>query len=446
MSLSSSSSKFGFWSVFELVTISQIGSGLMLPAQLAAFGSLSLVGWGISSLGALVLAVIFTELCARNPKMGGPHVYINEAFGPSAAFFTGWAYWVVSWVSTVAIITSAVGYLSPLLFGAASNSSLILAIEIGIISWAIFLNLKGTEKSTKTKLSRIILKLVPLVLVPICALFFFDKTNFTPASNYALSLDDISPLNSVILITLWGFIGFESATATAEKVHQPAKTIRYAVILGTLFVAVVYFTSTLGIMGVMPGQELMNSKAPYADAAYIMGGKWGYLFISAACALIGLGAVNAWTLASGHVALGVTQDGLMPKFFAKTNKHGAPTGALLMNWIGTISILVLLHKESLAQQINTIIDLSVICSLFIYAFCSLAYLKILFANDKKVPIWQWACGIFSLLFCTWIISSTDLNTLLISSLFALSGTPFFLLRFKKILKSGLRPAQSNLLT
>lgn len=446
MSLSSSSSKFGFWSVFELVTISQIGSGLMLPAQLAAFGSLSLVGWGISSLGALILAIIFTELCARNPKMGGPHVYINEAFGPSAAFFTGWAYWVVSWVSTVAIITSAVGYLSPLLFGAASNSALILAIEIGVITWAILLNLKGTEKSTKTKLSRIILKLVPLVLVPICALFFFDKTNFTPASTYTLSLNDISPLHSVILITLWGFIGFESATATAEKVHQPAKTIRYAVICGTLFVAIVYFTSTLGIMGVMPGQELMNSKAPYADAAYIMGGKSGYLFISAACALIGLGAVNAWTLASGHIALGLTQDGLMPKFFAKTNKHGAPTGALLMNWIGTISILVLLHKESLAQQINTIIDLSVICSLFIYAFCSLAYLKILFANDQKVPIWQWACGGFSLLFCCWIIFSTDLNTLLISSLFALSGAPFFLIRLKKILKSGLTPVQSNLLT
>jgi APA family basic amino acid/polyamine antiporter len=433
--MSLSSRKIGFWSVFELVTISQIGSGLMLPAQLAAFGTLSLVGWGISGLGALILAVVFAELCVRNPKMGGPHVYVNETFGPTAAFFTGWAYWVASWVSTVAIITSAVGYISPLLGDPSSDMTLV--IEIAIITWATFINFNGTNKASKTKLSTIIIKLVPLILVPVIALFFFDKSNFATLDTYTSNLDGVSPLNNVILITLWGFIGFESATATADKILQPSKTIRYAIILGTLFVAAVYFTSSLGIMGIIPGQTLMNSKAPYADAAYIMGGMGGYVFISLVCALICLGAVNAWTLASGHIALGVTQDRLLPKFFAKTNKHGAPIAALLISWLGTILILILIHKESLAQQINTIIDLSVITFLYIYGICCLAYLKILYLSRKKAPIWQWGTGLVSLGFCAWIIASTDIATLLIASLFVLSGLPIFLLRFKKIIKSGL---------
>jgi APA family basic amino acid/polyamine antiporter len=144
--MSLSSNKIGFWSVFELVTISQIGSGLMLPAQLAIFGTLSLIGWIISGLGALILAIVFAELCVRNPKMGGPHAYIKEAFGPTAAFFSGWTYWIISWVSTVAIITSAVGYISPLL-GSTDSTMITLSLEIAIISWATPFKFKGSRNS-----------------------------------------------------------------------------------------------------------------------------------------------------------------------------------------------------------------------------------------------------------------------------------------------------------
>ncbi len=437
--MSLSSSKIGFWSVFELVTISQIGSGLMLPAQLAAFGSLSLIGWGISGLATLILAIVFSELCARNPKMGGPHVYVQEAFGPSAAFFTGWTYWVVSWVSTVAIITSAVGYISP--FFGEINPNITLALDIAIITWTTFVNFKGLEKASKATFSTIVIKLVPLILVPIVALFYFDSANFAPTHHTYTSISDsLSPLNAVILITLWGFIGFESVTAAADKIHQPAKTIRYAMILGTLFVTAVYFISSLGIMGIMPSESLMQSKAPYADAAFIMAGQTGYLLISITCAVICLSAVNAWTLATGQIALGVTQDGLMPKIFSATNKHGAPSSALLISWAGTILILVLIHKESMAQQINMIIDVTVIAGLFIYTICSLAYLKILYLRQSRVPPWQWLCGMTSIGFCIWVISATEFTTLLIASIFILSGLPVFLIRAKKI--RGLRLSPS----
>lgn len=441
------SNKIGFWSVFELVTISQIGSGLMLPAQLAAFGSLSLIGWGISGFGALILAIIFTELCVRNPKMGGPHAYIREAFGSTAAFFTGWTYWVASWVSTVAIITSAVGYLSPLILGDKDSVLITLSLEMGIITWATILNLKGIAQTRKTTFSTVIIKVIPLILVPIMGLFFFDKSNFSVLNVSLTSSQGLSYCNNVILITLWGFIGFESATASADKIHRPSKTIRQALIFGTLFVVVVYFISTLGILGMIPGEVLISSKAPYSDAAYIIAGASGYIFISLVCAYICLNAVNVWTLASGHIALGATQDGLLPKLFSKTNQNGAPVAALLISWLGTIFILVLIHQASLTQRINMVIDLSVITFLFVYMACCLAYLKMLYLEKKPSPLWKWACGIISLGFCTWVISSTELLTLCISALFVLSGVPIFLVRYKKIVKPKLDSfPHSNLLT
>ena len=76
------SQKLGFWSVFGLVTGSQIGTGvLILPASLTPFGVFSLVGWIISSCGAIILALVFSTLCARFPQTGGPHVYLKKTFG-----------------------------------------------------------------------------------------------------------------------------------------------------------------------------------------------------------------------------------------------------------------------------------------------------------------------------------------------------------------------------
>ena len=422
------SGKIGFWSVFELVTISQIGSGLMLPANLAAFGHITLYGWVLSSLGAILLAIMFTQLCMRFPRTGGPHAYVQEAFGSSASYFTGWTYWVISWVSTSAIVISAVGYIIPIL--GEQSHYVTLSLEMIIVLAVTAINLRGVYRAGNAKFIWIAVKMIPLLLVPIVALFFFDKSNFVTVDT---TIEDTgSLLNSVMLLTFWGFIGFETATAAAGDVQDLRKTIPRALILGTLFVACVYFLSSLGIMGVIPGNELSNSVAPYTDTAKILfGGNW-HLLVSFIACIVCITAVNAWTLASGQIAVGIADDGLLPKIFAKRNKDGAPVFALIISCIGTIPLLVLTHHESLAEKVNTIIDLSVTAFLFVYVISCIAYLKLLVTPKRKEPLWKWLCGIVSLGFCLWIIFSTPLKTVLIASLFVLSGLPIYLWRRHKL--------------
>lgn len=423
------SRKIGFWSVFQLVTVSQFGSGLLLPANLAPFGMLGLKGWVLSSIGAMLLAMVFALLCIRFPKTGGPHAYVHEAFGPSAAFFTGWTYWIISWVSTTAIITSTVAYLTPLI--GEQSMAFEISLEFLIIIGVTALNLRGVYSAGRSNLIIIALKMLPLLLVPVVALFYFDKTNITTTE---LPLEDLagSPLNHVMLLTLWGFIGFESATAAAGDVKDPAKVFPKALVLGTLFVAVVYFISSLGIMGVIPSHILTNSEAPYTDAAkVIFGGQW-HLLVSFIACVVCVAAVNAWTLASGQIALGITKDRLMPRFFSKTNKHGAPVFALVFSCIGTLPLIYFTHNDNLAQKVNTIIDLSVTSFLFIYVICCLAFLKIIWQQKRHLFNWQWYCGLLSLGFCVWVMCSTPLTTLIICSVFVLSGLPIYLFRRKKL--------------
>src|SRR5712691_3539147 len=63
-------------------------------ATAAAAGPSALVIWVIAALG-LFVPLVFTvlELSSRYPEEGGIYVWSKRAFGPFAAFLTGWTYW-----------------------------------------------------------------------------------------------------------------------------------------------------------------------------------------------------------------------------------------------------------------------------------------------------------------------------------------------------------------
>jgi len=423
------SRKIGFWSVFALVTGSQIGSGVfMLPASLAPFGLLSLGGWLISGLGAIALALVFAQLCAWLPKTGGPHVYVQAAFGPSAAFFTGWTYWVISWVSTTVVIIASVGYLTPLI--GYSSPTLNLFLEIVLLLAVTALNFRGVSTAGRAEFLLTALKVIPLLIVPLLALCYFNISNFSLDATVA-SLSTAQILSRVALLTLWGFIGLESATAAAGSVENPSKTIPLAVVAGTICVAILYLINSLGIMGVIPGSELMNSSAPYADAVRsVVGGNW-HLIITAIASLICIGTLNAWTLTSGQIALGLAQDRLMPELFARKNKYDAPFWGLMISCIGILVLLIMTASQSLASQVLTIIDFSVTAFLFVYGICCLAFFKLLLQkNERGLGLLRsliYGCIAFA--FCAWVIYETSLYTILVASLFTLSGVPLYL-RFR----------------
>jgi Gamma-aminobutyrate permease and related permeases len=165
------SNKIGFWAVFALVISSQIGSGVfMLPISLAPYGAYSLISWMISGAGAVSLALVFATLCAKFPETGGPHVYVKHTFGPAAAFFVGWTYWVISWVSTTALIVVGVGYLTP--FFHEDIKSMRLFLELLLFTIITLINLRGIATAGHVEFLLTVVKVAVLLAIPVAALFF----------------------------------------------------------------------------------------------------------------------------------------------------------------------------------------------------------------------------------------------------------------------------------
>ncbi|MDR2107292.1 MAG: amino acid permease [Holosporaceae bacterium] len=415
--------KMGFGAVLAIVFGSQIGSGIfVLPATLAPFGMYGVWGWGIAGAGAILLAFVFAELCSRFPKTGGPHVYVRHVFGRTAAFFTGWTYWLVSWTSTSVVIIAAVVGLSPF-FPADLPSFFYLIFETVFLLVIAAINCRSVNLAGRVESFLALLKLIPFVIVPAILFCNFNSGNIAIAPQYS----DFSFVKLVVIVTaesFWGFIGVECATAPAGAVENPSKTIPRAIIIGTCGVALVYFFNNLAVMGVIPENILAESKSPYADAVNTVLGKNLSMVISAVTFIIMAGTANAWTLASAQTSLGLAQNGLLPAFFAKKNKESAPYVSVLISTLGMIPILVLSQNHSLSEQINSIIGFSVEVFLMVYAVCCAAFIKIN-AGERKIA--KTFLGITAFVFCIIMIANSSLQSVITAFALAAAGvfmTPF----------------------
>lgn len=414
--------KIGFWPVVSLVIGSQIGSGIfVLPATLASYGGISLFGWVVSGGAAILLALVFSELCRRYPKTGGPHAYVEAAFGRRASFFTAWCYWIISWLSSTVVVIAAVGYFGSIFGGFSLFVN--LGLEIGLILLLMGINLMGVRASGYTEFVFTLLKILPLILLPLAAFFFFDSKNFVPLNLTELS--GAQAVSAAALLTFWGFIGVEVATTPAESIENPRKTIPRAILLGTIVVALIYCFSSTMVMGVIPPEQLKFSQAPFVDLTKVVfGGSW-HIAVALAAAIVCVGTLNAWILASGQIALGAASDNLFPAVFSKKNAHGVSVVGILVSSLGMIPLLCLTLQENLGKQLATIIDVSVTVFLCVYAICVLSYLKILKREGKRAP-WGYLVGIVAFAFCLWVLWGASWRGLVAVVLIACTGVPVYL--------------------
>lgn len=364
--------KMGFWAMLAIVFGSQIGAGiLVLPSQLAPFGVYGLYGWAIAGLIAMMLAFVFAKLCSKFPITGGPYIYVQKVFGNIPAFFTGWAYWLASMVSNIVLVITAVQCLQPF-FGDAPVLYSIL--EIILIFGLMFVNCKSVVLSGNIETFLTILKFIPFCIVPLIVCTQFDAGNIRISAQYA-DASSIRMLISVVTMSFFCFIGVECATTPAGDVENPSKTIPRAIIIGTFCVALVYFINNLAIMGVIPGEQLANSGAPFVEAIERVCGRNISRMIAVITSIVIVGTLNAWILTSSQILLGLAENNFMPKILARKNKSGAPYVSVAVNCLAMIPILRLTKIGSLSSQIMSIIDFSVITFLYVYAVCTAAFIK-----------------------------------------------------------------------
>ena len=420
--------KLGIWMSTSLVIGNMIGAGIFLmPSALAEYGGISIVGWLVSSVGAILLARVFSRLCNMvRHSAGGPYAYARAGFGDYIGFLVAWGYWTSTWIANAAIaitFVSSIGVLFPVF---RENILAALALSLTAIWLLTWINSRGIRSSGKTQVLTTVLKLIPIGVIIVGGFFFFSFDNFIP-----FNASSESPLAAIALtgtMTLYAFLGMECATVPSDKVENPEKTIPRATMAGTVITTVVYILSTVVIMGMIPLEVLSESTAPFADAMRIMSGPMGEGFVAAGVAIATFGALNGWILIQSQIARATAEDRLFPRVFKKENRHGVPIWGLVIGSLLTSLMILMNYSESLVEQFRFMIVLSTFCVLIPYLFSAAAYvgLSLEKATGTTPLAGIFVLGSLTFAFSLWAIFGAGETSVFWGLILLLLGTPVYI--------------------
>jgi APA family basic amino acid/polyamine antiporter len=402
-----------------------VGSGVfLLPSSLARFGGLSLAGWVVSAAGATCLALVFARLARIQPAVGGPYAYTRTAFGDLPAFMVAWGYWISVWSSTAALAVAGVGYLDPFFPAIVRTPALAALAAIAILWTFTLINISGVRRAGQVQVVTTALKLLPLALVGIGGLFFFEPAHFAVT---ATSAGDVAgQITQTATLTLWAFLGLEAATIPAGSIARPERTIPRATVVGTLLAAGIYIVSTVGVMSLVPPETLATSTAPFADGARALLGDTAARLVAIGAAISCFGALNGWTLIVGQLPMAVARDGLFPRVFGRVSPQGTPVAGMLVAGVLASALIAANHTRGLVELFTFIALLSTLSTLVPYVFSALAVFKI---PDPAAPgrLPAVAKGVAGLAFAysLWAIGGAGADTVYWGFLLLLAGLPVF---------------------
>jgi basic amino acid/polyamine antiporter, APA family len=391
--------ELGLGMTTAMVVGNMIGSGVfLLPASLAAvvlvYGSSSLLAWVVTGVGAMLLAVVFATLGRRYPRTGGPYAYAREAFGEFVGFQTAWGYWIAAWVGNAAIATAFVGYVTVIWPDLGTTQIGMALFAIGAVWLLTFVNALGVRQGGWVQAITTILKFVPLALIGVVGLFSMTADHFTPFTMDAPTvgrgaLTFVEGITAAIGLTLWAFIGLESATVPAEEVKDPDRTIPRATLLGTGLTTIVYIVATVAVMGIVPLGVLQNSNAPFAEAASrtlsgdVFGIGWGTI-VAWIGAISAFGALNGWILLTSRVSLAAAEDGIFPKVFGKVSGTSrTPVYGLVIAAVLVTGLTFMNYTKSLVDQFTFVILLATLVTVVPYAMAAASQVVLMIREPNR---------------------------------------------------------------
>ncbi len=397
--------KMGLFACIAVVAGNMMGSGIaLLPANLAAIGSISIFGWVIALIGSLALAYVFSRLGMEDPQEGGPIAYSGEV-APILGYQSGLLYYHANWIGNLAIAITGVDYLS-VFFPALQNPIYACITSLALIWLFTGINILGAHWIGRLVSVGVILLLIPVVLTGTVGWLFFDvavyKQNWIVGGQSAETA-----VPAAVILCIWSFIGVESASVNTGVVKDPKRTIPLSTMIGTCVAGGVYILSCTAIAGMFPAKDMAASGAPFSMA---MGhicrslpfAAWVPKMVSAVTAFACLASLGSWMMLVSQAGLRAAKDGTLPEIFGRQNQNGMPVAGLLLASVmmsGLLIVMALASKGGNTQTLfGSITKIAVLLTLPPYFYSALNLLRRHGFRDSKAVL-QVICSVVACAFC-----------------------------------------------
>ncbi len=422
--------KIGLIPAILMVSGNIMGSGIfLLPAHLAATGGIAILGWLVTVMGALALSIVYAKMSSLDDSPGGSYAYARRAFGPFIGYQTNWLYWLACWIGNIAIAITGISYLS-YFFPELKNATTSAMTCILVVWLFVILNIIGPKMITRVQAVTTILALIPIVATAVFGWLWFQGTTYMAAWNVS-GLDTFGAIQGTLNVTLWSFIGVESAAVAAGVVKNPKRNVPIATLGGVLIAAVCYVLSTTAIMGIIPNDILKVSDSPFGDAARMALGETAGAVVAFCAVASCFGSLCGWTLVASQTAKAAADDGLFPPLFAKVNQAGTPVAGLAI--IGGLMTLVQLICISLnaTKEFGLVSSIAVIFALIPYLYTCSALLLVGQGHlGKQLPAYVFIT-LMAFVYCIWAVLGSGAGKVMWSFVILMVITVFYTVNYHR---------------
>ncbi|MFC7074771.1 amino acid permease [Halovenus rubra] len=331
----------GVFEVFTVTAGTMIGAGIfVLPGPAAeGAGSAAAVSFGIAGLIALVATMCAVELSTAMPQSGGSYYFTSRAMGPLVGAVVGFGAWISLIFKGSFALVGLAWYITEFLdvpvLGVAIGGGFVLTI----INWV------GAEESGQLQ------NAVVVGLVGILAIFSGGGVLAADPANWSTAATSgVEGIISTTGLVFISYLGIVKATAVAEEVEDPGRTLPRAMFGAVIFVTLLYILVMLIVTGVMSTDEIAQSTAPVADAGGLFLGSIGGAVITIAGILATVSTANAAVLTSSRFPFAMARDNLLSSAFERSSpRFGTPARSIWLTGGVMVALVFVLDVEGLAK-------------------------------------------------------------------------------------------------
>jgi APA family basic amino acid/polyamine antiporter len=327
-----------------------IGTGVLTTSGFTVYfvgsNQLMLALWVVGGVLAVCGALSLCELSAALPRSGGDYVFLSEAYGPLAAFLSGWVSFLIGFGGPIAASASAAAkyLLAPLRLDDAGAAVAQPAIATAAIVVLGVIHCLGRGSTIRAQTGMTALKIGILAALAVAGL----AAGWGRWENVA----DRPPLTSGLLVTMasslvyisYAYTGWNAASYLAGEMDRPQQRLPRAILLGTALVLALYLAlntayalalSAADVREIVGTPDNVNAIAPVAQIA--IDRLYGHRVadpLSVAIGLTLLASVSAYILTGPRVAYAMARAGQFPEVAGRLSARGAPAiaTALQIAW------------------------------------------------------------------------------------------------------------------
>ena len=355
-----------------IVVSNVIGTGIffvpVIVATMVSTGPEMLGVWLLGGFLAFAGAMAYAELSALRPRAGGEYVYLREAYGPLAAFLTGWTSFIAGFSGAIAAgavgLADYVGRFLP----AAGNKSPIFTVPIPFATLAVtphalvgitailglsVIHISGLGPGRLVHNVLASVKVLALVLFVALGLSIGNGSFENMTASHVVPNPSTGWLLALIPI-MFSYSGWNAAAYVAEEIRNPGRNVPMALALGTGAVVLIYLGLNVLYLYALPPVELAKVLSQSQGLTDIVAQR---LFGTVAGTLLAMltifsiaASISAMVLAGPRVYYAMARDGVFPPIVARVHpRFHTPAIAIATQAVWS-SILVL--SSNLAGLVN----------------------------------------------------------------------------------------------